>query len=50
MGMKEGDMHKVADWIDRVCQNMSRIDAEAPRIRSEIAEFCSQFDVPGIRQ
>jgi len=49
MGMKEGDMHKVADWIDRVCRNISRIDEEAPTIRREIAEFCGQFSVPGIR-
>jgi glycine/serine hydroxymethyltransferase len=40
-------MHKVADWIDRVCRNISRIDEEAPVIRKEIAEFCSQFTVPG---
>jgi glycine hydroxymethyltransferase len=49
MGMKEADMHKVADWVDRVCLNISRIDDEAPRIRREIADFCSQFTVPGIR-
>jgi len=48
MGMKESDMHKVADWIDRVCRNLSRIDEEAPIIRREIAEFCKQFTVPGI--
>jgi len=48
MGMKEADMYKVADWIDRVCRNVSRIDEEAPVIRKEIAEFCSQFSVPGI--
>jgi len=48
MGMKETDMHKIADWIDRVCRNISRIDDEAPIIRREIAEFCSQFTVPGI--
>ena len=48
MGMKESDMHRVANWIDRVCRNVSRIDDEAPVIRREIAEFCSQFTVPGI--
>ena len=48
MGMKESDMHKVADWIDRVCRNVSRIDDEASVISAEIAEFCSQFTVPGI--
>jgi len=49
MGMKETDMYKVADWIDRVCRNIDRIDDEAAVIRKEIAEFCSQFAVPGIR-
>jgi len=48
MGMKEADMHKVADWIDRVCRNIANIGDEAPVIRKEIAEFCSQFTVPGI--
>ena len=48
MGMKETDMHRVADWIDRVCRNISRIDDEAPVIRREIAEFCSQFTAPGV--
>jgi len=48
MGMKESDMHKVAGWIDRVCRNIENISSEAPTIRKEIAEFCSQFTVPGI--
>ena len=48
MGMKETDMGKVADWIDRTCRNIPRIDEEAPVIRREIAEFCKQFTVPGI--
>ena len=50
MGMKESDMHKVAGWIDRVCRNIFRIDEEAPIIRREIADFCSQFTVPGITE
>ena len=50
MGMREADMHKVADWIDRVCRNISRIDDEARVIRKEIAEFCSQFVIPGITE
>jgi glycine hydroxymethyltransferase len=50
MGMKEADMLKVADWIARVCWNISRIDDEAPIIRKEIAEFCKQFSAPGIRE
>lgn len=48
MGMKEADMEKVADWIDRVCTNINNIDAEAPKIAAEIADFCKQFKIPGI--
>ncbi|MDR3197489.1 MAG: serine hydroxymethyltransferase [Planctomycetaceae bacterium] len=50
MGMRETDMEKVAGWIDRVCRNMTRIDEESPKIRREIAEFCSQFQIPGITE
>jgi glycine hydroxymethyltransferase len=48
MGMKENEMKSVAGWIDRVCRNISRIDDEAPKIRTEIADFCSKFTIPGI--
>jgi glycine hydroxymethyltransferase len=50
IGMKEPEMEKVAAWIHRVCRNMTRIDEEAPKIRQEIAEFCSQFQFPGITE
>ncbi|MDR0521301.1 MAG: serine hydroxymethyltransferase [Planctomycetaceae bacterium] len=49
MGMKEPEMQKIAGWIDRVCKNIAAIETEAPKIRQEIAEFCKQFTVPGIR-
>jgi glycine hydroxymethyltransferase len=48
MGMKEADMYKVADWIDRVCKNVFRIGEESPIIRREIAGVCKQFSAPGI--
>ncbi len=48
MGMKEDDMKKVADWIDQVCSNITHVEDVAPRIRQEIAEFCHQFQVPGM--
>ena len=48
MGMNETDMEKVADWIHRVFRNITRIDEESPNIRQEIADFCSQFQIPGI--
>ena len=50
MGMKEPEMEKVAQWIDRVCRNMAKIDDVAPLVRSEIAELCRQFPIPGIRE
>ena len=46
-GMKEPEMLKVADWIDRVLDGAD--DAGAlEKIRGEIREFCSQFPAPGI--
>ncbi len=50
MGMKEPEMEKVAAWIDQVCRNMNNLDATAPKVRAEIAEFCGQFAIPGIRE
>ena len=47
-GMKEPEMDRVAEWIDRVCQNLDRIDEIAPQIRAEIAELCRQFPPPGL--
>lgn len=48
VGMKEDDMKKVAQWIDRVCANINNIDEVAPTISAEIAEFCSGFKFPGV--
>ena len=50
MGMKEPDMDRVAGWIDTVCRNMENLDAVAPKVRAEIADFCKQFTPPGIRE
>jgi len=50
MGMKEPEMDRIAGWIDTVCRNMENIDATAERVRAEVAELCSQFPIPGIRQ
>jgi glycine hydroxymethyltransferase len=47
MGMKENDMLRVADWIDRVCKNINNIDEHAPKIAAEIADYCKQFKIPG---
>ena len=48
MGMKEAEMELVAGWINRVCQNIDKIDDVAPAIRREIAELCCKFTIPGI--
>ncbi|MDO4587414.1 MAG: serine hydroxymethyltransferase [Planctomycetia bacterium] len=50
MGMKENEMQKVADWIDRVCCHINNIDEIAPTIRQEIADFCRQFKAPGMSE
>ena len=49
MGMKEGEMDMIADWIDTVCQNMENLDDVAPKVAAEVAELCSEFTIPGIR-
>ena len=48
MGMKEPEMDLIAGWIDRVCRNLADPDETAGRIRGEVAQLCSQFEVPGI--
>jgi glycine hydroxymethyltransferase len=50
MGMKEPEMEMVAGWIDMVCRNMDDLDEVAPKVAAEIAEFCSRFAIPGIRE
>jgi glycine hydroxymethyltransferase len=50
MGMKEPEMDRVAGWIDTICRNLANLDAVAPKVRAEIAEFCSQFTPPGLRE
>ena len=50
MGMKEPEMETIAGWIDMVCRNIDDLDEVAPRIAAEVAELCSQFPIPGIRQ
>jgi glycine hydroxymethyltransferase len=50
MGMKEADMELVANWINRVCRNINNIEHHAQDVREEIAIFCSNFKVPGIRE
>ncbi len=46
-GMKEPEMVKIANWMQRALSNESD-EAELARIRAEIAELCSAFPAPGI--
>ena len=48
MGMKEPEMDLIAGWIDTVCRNLAHVKQTAGQIRVEVAELCSQFDIPGI--
>jgi len=50
MGMKEPEMDLIAAWIDMVCRNIDDLDEVAPRVAAEIAELCSKFAIPGIRE
>ena len=47
-GMKEAEMEKIAEWIDRVISN---IDDEAihAQVKEEVKEMCLGFPVPGIK-
>ena len=47
-GMREGDMVKIAAWIDRVL-GVADDQQALHKIRAEIAEFCNGFPAPGIR-
>lgn len=47
-GMKEGEMEKIADWIDRTISNIHDETAKA-EIKKEVTEMCLQFPVPGIK-
>jgi glycine hydroxymethyltransferase len=48
MGMKEPEMDRIAAWIHTVVCNLDD-EATLKRVRAEIAELCSQFPIPGIR-
>lgn len=41
-GLKEAEMLQVADWIDRVLQNIDNA-AELLKIRAEVKELCQRF-------
>lgn len=47
-GMKEPEMEKIADWIDRTLQHIDNEDA-LKAIKEEVKEVCLTFPVPGIQ-
>ncbi len=46
-GMKESEMARVGDWMERALANAGD-EAELARIRAEVAELMAQFPPPGI--
>jgi glycine hydroxymethyltransferase len=48
-GMKEPQMHRVADWIVQCLEAADDPDT-LDRIREEVREFCADYPVPGIDQ
>lgn len=46
-GMKEAQMKKIAEWMDRIVSNFED-EATIEKTAGEIAEFCRAFPPPGI--
>jgi len=46
-GMKEAEMDRIADWLDRVISNIGDTALHA-KIKEEVKEMCLKFPVPGI--
>lgn len=46
-GMKENDMSRIAEWIDRAL-GAAEDSARLESIRGEVREFCAGFPAPGI--
>ena len=47
-GMKESEMEKIAEWINRTIDNVNNEDV-LQDIKSEVKEMCLKFPVPGIK-
>ena len=47
-GMKEAEMEKIADWMERTISNIDNAEAKA-EIKKEVEEMCAGFPVPGIK-
>ncbi|RUW30499.1 serine hydroxymethyltransferase, partial [Mesorhizobium sp. M2A.F.Ca.ET.015.02.1.1] len=48
MGMRETEMVQIAAFIDSVCRQPDDQEVHAS-VRRDVADFCTAFDVPGIR-
>ncbi len=49
MGMKEPEMDLIAGWINDVCRHLDDPDDGTAHVRRAIADLCSHFPIPGIR-
>lgn len=47
-GMKEAEMEKIAEWMDRTIQNVQNEEV-LKAIKEEVREMCVKFPVPGIQ-
>jgi len=47
-GMKEPEMERIADWIDRVISNIND-EKVLSEVKNEVKEMCLKFPVPGIK-
>ncbi len=47
-GMKEAEMIKIAEWMDRALQNHDD-EAMLKDISEEVSELCKKFPIPGIK-
>lgn len=47
-GMREAEMEKIADWMDRVISDHENEESLA-QIKKEVMEMCAEFPVPGIK-
>lgn len=48
-GMKEPEMERIADWLERVISNIGDTTLHA-KIKEEVKEMCLKFPVPGIKR
>lgn len=47
-GMKEAEIERIAEWIDKVISNIEDTELHT-QIKKEVVEMCSGFPVPGVQ-